>query len=172
MSSRPATSRMRSALRVALSTVALPNTVVSISTRSSPRVSAKKIAAVSAIPGSVSIMTRFIAPLRSVRHARPLADHSRGPQALDLLGRVAELAEDLVVVLPEPGWIVADGGRRVDELDRRADRFDLPLWMIEFDDHPVVLHLRVLERLLDRVDRAAQEVDLFERFQPLGRGLL
>ena len=60
MSSRPAASRMRSALIVHFSTDTFPNTVVSASTCSSGLPSANRIAAVSSIPGSVSMITLFI----------------------------------------------------------------------------------------------------------------
>ena len=88
--------------------------------------------------------------------------------ALDLVGREAGLAQDLLRVLAEQRRGAADRAGRVGELHRDAERPDRPLdRVLERDLHLARLRVRVVEDLRVVVDRPARDAALDQRRHPL-----
>src|SRR5438445_1950178 len=93
--------------------------------------------------------------------------YSLSPQPRDLRRPEPEPAQHLLRVLAEAGRRRADRRRRVRELDRRPGHHTVALP----HHHPPVPHLRVGERLLERVDRPEADLLLAQLRPPLGERL-
>src|SRR5204862_3882737 len=91
----------------------------------------------------------------------------------DLLGRVAELAQDLVGVLAVRGRGPTDRAWRAREHGREPLHLHLaPLGVAHRLRHAEMPDLRVLEHLPDVVDRPRRHARLVQRLDPLGARLL
>src|SRR5688500_2998913 len=98
-------------------------------------------------------------------------DDLRRHEPVDLLARHAELREDLLRVLTEPRRGPADrGGRRGRPRGKSEHARGAQPGLLELRDEPQVPHLRVLEHLVELVDRARGDLSLLHALHPLGRG--
>ena len=96
------------------------------------------------------------------------ADLKRQEANLERDTAQAKLAQDLVRVLGEKGRRAVDVARRLAQLDRQPEQpRHAHCRVFPFDDHLPVLHLWVLQRPIERVDRAARDRMLVEQALPL-----
>src|SRR5690348_7577982 len=115
---------------------------------------------------------RLASPPRSGRRAArggcASLDDFLPPQGVDRRAVVAELLQDLVGVLAELGRRDGDARRRARELHRLVDDADLAeLRALHAGGGADVLHLGIVEHLVDRVDRPAGNLRLREYLGPL-----
>src|SRR6185436_5161119 len=96
-----------------------------------------------------------------------------GAQLADLVLAEPELGQHLVGVLAEVRRRRHDVARRARERDRLTHEVDHLLLLIAHAACDAeMLHLRIAERLVDRVDRPARHAGLVQRVDPFGAGAL
>src|SRR5207237_1712192 len=112
-------------------------------------------------------------PSTSITSDTTNLDHAGGAQALARGGVVAELDEDLVVVLAEQRCCAIDGAGRLRQVDGHAERLDgAGARVHEIHDHAARERVGVVERLGVGVDRTARDAGGRELLQPVRAGFL
>src|SRR5712692_4024907 len=110
------------------------------------------------------MVTSCAAPGSAERHDTP----SREP--VDLVAREPELGEHLGGVLAEERRGAADRGGRRRRADGEGEHLRLAVaGLVDLRDEAQVLHLRVLEDLIELVDRPRGDLRRLEALYPLGR---
>src|SRR5439155_12667984 len=98
-------------------------------------------------------------------------DHAGGGEPLDLLAREPELAQDLGGVLAEKRRRAVDPGRRPRGASGKAEESHAPLPGLIHRRHELeVAHLRILEDLVELVDRARRDARRLQPRDPLAGG--